>query len=87
MTGLYENKTRVIRYQEGDTSLERIYPFFPPGKNRAIHVIRDGDDLLSIAYQYYRDEKLWYIIATDNGIINPFELTVGSILYIPYDNG
>ncbi len=36
-----------------------------------------------IAYQYYRDVRLWWVIAEVNNIINPFEVKSGTILRIP----
>ena len=50
-----------------------------------IHTVLDGQTLQNIAYQYYKDSGLWYIIALVNNIQNPFsdELHVGQQLMIP----
>lgn len=52
--------------------------------NASIHIVRDGDNLFSIAISYYNDVSLWYIIADKNPTINnPFVLTVGDHIIIP----
>ena len=50
-----------------------------------IHTVLDGQTLQNIAYQYYNDSGLWYIIALANNIQNPFsdELHAGQQLMIP----
>ena len=50
-----------------------------------IHTVLDGQTLQNIAYKYYKDSGLWYIIALANNIQNPFsdELHVGQQLMIP----
>lgn len=50
-----------------------------------IHTVLDGQTLQNIAYQYYKDSGLWYIIALANNIQNPFsdELHAGQQLMIP----
>ena len=50
-----------------------------------IHTVLDGQTLQNIAYKYYKDSGLWYIIALANNIQNPFsdELHAGQQLMIP----
>ena len=49
------------------------------------HVVTDADcrriDL--IAWKYYRDVSLWWIIAEFNSISNPLEIPIGTTLRIP----
>ena len=52
------------------------------------HTVTDADckriDL--IAWRYYRDVSLWWVIAEINGINNPLEIPTGTTLRIPaYD--
>lgn len=51
----------------------------------ALHRVTDADrkriDL--IAYKYYGDVRLWWVIAEANGIGNPLELQPGAMLRIP----
>lgn len=38
----------------------------------------------AIAYRFYGDERLWWVICTFNGIVDPYtELTAGTKLLIP----
>jgi len=49
------------------------------------HVVTDADcrriDL--IAWKYYRDVRLWWVIAEVNNINNPLEIPAGTTLRIP----
>lgn len=52
--------------------------------NNRIHVVKYGENLMDIAFQYYGDITLWYIIAEKNqDIYDPFNLTVGMELFVP----
>lgn len=51
------------------------------------HVVKAGETLHNIAYQYYKNIKLWWVIAEANHIDNPFDaMTTGLVLKIPNDN-
>ena len=49
------------------------------------HTVTDYDSkrIDLIAWKYYRDVKLWWIIADYNAIANPLEIPVGTTLRIP----
>ena len=49
------------------------------------HVVTDIDSkrIDLIAWKYYRDVNLWWVIAEFNNIINPLEIPVGTTLRIP----
>lgn len=47
------------------------------------HVLKEGEYLWDLAYKFYGDSKLWWIIADTNDIYNPFELEIGVELVIP----
>ncbi len=47
------------------------------------HVVSDSDRIDLIAYRYYGDVRLWWIIAELNNILNPLEILPGTILRIP----
>lgn len=52
--------------------------------NNTYHTVREGDSLISIAWQYYRDSGQWGLIARANNILNPFtEVKPGDRLLIP----
>lgn len=55
----------------------------PPLESK-IHIVADGENLLGLAYRYYMDISLWYIIAEANpSIKDPFGLSTGQELVIP----
>ena len=47
------------------------------------HVVRDGDTLASLSYQYLGDATRWRVIAHANEIDDPRRLTPGTALTIP----
>lgn len=48
------------------------------------HTVREGDNLINIAYQYYGDSGNWGLIARANKIINPFTgIKPGDRIIIP----
>ena len=58
-----------IELDDGDTF---IYP-------------KDGDRLDSLAYKYYGDTTLWWVIAKANGLKGKPALPTGKIIRIPSD--
>jgi len=62
----------------------KIYPQIPLRDDDIYVATETGDRLDTLAYQYYQDASLWWIIASANNIHNaPFGLTDGTILRIP----
>lgn len=49
------------------------------------YVIEEGDNLYFLAEKYLGDSSLWYILQEFNGFPDPFLLTPGSNLKIPYN--
>lgn len=51
----------------------------------SFHVVTDADSkrIDLIAWKYYRDVNLWWVIAEINNIINPLHIPAGTILRIP----
>lgn len=47
------------------------------------HLIKRGDTLSSIAADVYRDPTRWRIIATENNLDDPRQLSIGQLLTIP----
>lgn len=83
---LYSNGF-IIELEEGE--LLKRNPFTYGGNQGGAtegdetHTVVDGDYLWDIAYKYYGDSKLWWIIGDANNIYNPFELSLGVELIIP----
>tara|TARA_B110000503_G_scaffold10691_1_gene14594 strand:- start:3110 stop:3406 length:297 start_codon:yes stop_codon:yes gene_type:complete len=62
----------------------KIYAQIPLSDNDIYVATETGDRLDSLAYQYYKDASLWWIIASANNIHNaPLGLIDGTILRIP----
>lgn len=57
----------------------------PESDNDRYHQVEMGERLRLdlIAYKYYHNVNLWWVIALVNDIKDPFEIEVGSILRIP----
>jgi hypothetical protein len=84
MASRYENNETKILNDGRTVYRSRIYPQIPL-RNDDIYVATEtGDRLDTLAYQYYRDASLWWIIASANNLHNaPFGLKDGTILRIP----
>jgi len=62
----------------------RIYPEISLRDDDIYVVSETGDRLDTLAYEYYDDSSLWWIIASANNIHDaPFGLTDGTVLRIP----
>ena len=82
------DKAYIVKYDDGDVSLEVDPVTITRSTSDVLHPIKDGETLQNIAYRYYGDSGLWYVIAQANGILNPFaELEEHSLLIIPASYG
>lgn len=54
-----------------------------PGDPEKIWIVKEGDQLSSIAAREYGSPFLWRVIADKNNIINPRLLTPGQVLILP----
>ena len=62
----------------------KIYPQIPLSDDDIYVASETGDRLDTLAYQYYKDASLWWIIASANNIHTaPLGLVDGTILRIP----
>ena len=67
----------------------KINTKIPKSDNDTYIVTQTGDRLDTLAYQFYGDSSLWYIIASANNIHDPsFAVEDGTTLRIPeyYNN-
>jgi len=57
----------------------------PEDNTDVFYTVRMGDAgrLDLVAYDYYNDPSLWWVIADFNNIVNQFDLKVGDMLRIP----
>jgi nucleoid-associated protein YgaU len=77
-------KAKIFSFSEGDFNLVRTpYHHIPSSEDKVYQVI-EGDRLDTLAFKFYNNSRLWYILADTNNIINPFELEIGQSLIIPH---
>ena len=84
MSSRYKN-TEIRNTQDGRRVYRsKIYPDIPLS-DTDIYVVTETDDRFdTLAYQYYNNASLWWIIASANNIHDaPFGITDGTILRIP----
>lgn len=84
MASRYENN-EIKKTNDGrEVYRSKIYPSIPLRDDDIYVATETGDRLDTLAYQYYQDASLWWIIAAANNIHNaPFGLKDGTILRIP----
>ena len=84
MASRYENNEEKNTITGKRVYRSKIYPQIPLSDNDTYVATETGDRLDSLAYQYYKDASLWWIIASANNIHNaPLGLIDGTILRIP----
>ena len=84
MVSRYKNNETKKLNDGRNVDRSRIYPEIPLSDNDIYVASETGDRLDTLAYQYYENSSLWWIIASANNIHNaPFGLKDGTILRIP----
>jgi len=87
MASLYSLKNtdnQVVNYDNGNLIVLSTPNFnYNISDGDSYHLVEAQDTLEDLANKYYKDPKLWYVLAVSNIIINPFDLEVGSQLIIP----
>lgn len=84
MASRYTNNETKVTNDGRIVYRSKIYPNIPLRDDDVYVATETGDRLDTLAYQYYRDASLWWIIAAANNIHNaPFGLEDGTILRIP----
>jgi len=80
----YENNPIKKTFDGSEVYRTRIYPNIPL-KDTDVYVMTEtGDRLDTLAFQYYEDSSLWWIIAAANNIHDaPMGLQDGTVLRIP----
>ena len=61
------------------------YPRILLNNNDKFVRTKDGDRLDTMAYRFYKDTSLWWIIAKANGIRGKIALEIGKVIRIPSD--
>ena len=84
MASRYENNDSKKLNDGRNVYRSKIYPEIPLRDDDIYVASETGDRLDTLAFQYYEDASLWWIIASANNIHNaPFGLKDGTILRIP----
>lgn len=84
MSSRYKNTETRITRDGRRVYRSKIYPDIPLSDTDIYVVTETYDRLDTLAYQYYQDASLWWIIASANNIHDaPFGLTDGTVLRIP----
>lgn len=62
-------------------------PEIVPQTNDSLYTIVTGDRIDNLAYKYYNDPRLWWIIAKANNLIDiPVQFGIGDEILIPDPN-
>lgn len=84
MANRYKNITPFKRKDGTRVYKSKVYPNIPKSDTDIYVVSQTTDRLDTIAYQFYGDSTLWWIIAAANNIHDaPLGLKDGTILRIP----
>lgn len=60
------------------------YPRIPERPDDVAHTVTEGDRLDTLAFKYYGDPVLWWVLAVANEFPNPqTDLNVGDVIRIP----
>jgi hypothetical protein len=78
MATRYDNKTILKTPQDKPYYKSKVYPNIPLSEEDVYVITTIGDRLDSLAYSYYRDVNLWWVISVANN-----NITKGSMFPIP----
>lgn len=81
----YDNNKNVKKTFDGKRFLgTRMYPTIQPQDSDIIYISKETDYLDSLAYRFYKDTSLWWIIALSNNLGNGrMSIPAGLQLRIP----
>lgn len=79
----YRKNGEVTMNANSRLGWHKIEPILPKDTD-TLYKIQVGDTILSVAQRFYSNQKLWWLIALRNNIIDPTtEVSPGDVLYIP----
>ncbi|HHV12881.1 MAG TPA: LysM peptidoglycan-binding domain-containing protein [Clostridiales bacterium] len=64
------------------TKAKRKSPFESPDRTK-FRTVHEGEQLWNFAYKEYGSAKMWRVIAKENGIMNPLDISPGQIIKLP----
>ena len=74
---------KVFKFKDETRALLRVRLDIPESPKDRVHVLVEGETLDTLAFKFYKNSKLWWIIADYNNILDPFDLTPYTTLDIP----
>lgn len=84
MANRYRNITPYKRKDGRRVYKSKVYPNIPKSDQDIYIMTQEGDRLDTIAFQFYGDSTLWWIIATANNIHDaPIGIEPGLTLRVP----
>lgn len=84
MNRYIDNKTNVFNRYDGKRVFRTTrYPKIPVGYNDLYIIASETDYLDSLAYKFYKDSTLWWVIAQANGIKATLKAPTGKQIRIP----
>jgi len=82
----YDFNKPIIKKDNNRIQGQTLYPPIIPKSSDLYVVVRDGQRLDTLADQYYKDAKLWWVIAQSNNITGgTLFVKPGSQIRIPMD--
>lgn len=84
MNRYIQNENNVFKRYDGKRVFRTTqYPKIPIGFNDIYIIASETDYLDSLAYKFYNDSTLWWVIAQANGIRATLKAPVGQQIRIP----
>jgi len=84
MNRYIQNASNISTRYDGKRVLRTTrYPLIPYNITDIYIFANDGDYLDSLAYKFYRDASLWWVIAQANGIRGTLKAPAGKQLRVP----
>jgi hypothetical protein len=79
-----ENQNNVLKRFDGKRVFRTTsYPKIPVGFNDIYIIASETDFLDSLAYKFYKDASLWWVLAQANGIKASLKAPTGQQIRIP----
>lgn len=79
-----DNKSNVFNRYDGKRVYRTVrYPKIPVSANDVYIIVTEGDYLDTLAYKFYKDSTLWWVIAQANGIKATLKAPTGNQIRIP----
>lgn len=73
----------IIEFDDGELYQRAKEIPYKIDNTEIAHIVSEYDSLDTIAFHYYGNSKLFWVIAIANGIIDPFTLIAGTSILIP----